>query len=153
MKLSTLCGAALATAILGTTVSLALAGGHSPVEQREAVMKTMGQNAGVIGGMLRGQADFDAAKANASLAAMREAFGTFSGLFPEGTEGAGTNEFAAGPAIWSDPAGFTAENEKMIAALDAAIAANPQDTAALGAAFGGIGQVCSSCHEGYRIKK
>lgn len=140
-------------ALLTATVGLAYAGGHSPLEKREAAMKVMGGSAGTIGEMLKGTTDFDAAKANAALVAMSEALVGFGDHFPEGTEAAGTNRFAAGPNIWSDRAGFEAEIAKFDAAIDAAIAANPQDKASLGAAFGVIGQSCQSCHEGYRVRQ
>ncbi|WP_157966284.1 c-type cytochrome [Oceanibium sediminis] len=153
MRLSTLGGAVMTLAVLGTTVGMAMAGGHTPVEQREAKMKAVGENTGIVGNMLRGKTDFDAEAANAALVAMREAAGGFNELFPEGTEGAGSNEFAAGPKIWSDRAGFDAEYAKFIGAIDAAVAAEPQDMAALGAAFGPIGQECKACHETYRMKK
>ena len=84
---------------------------------------------------------------------MTAAMAGFGDHFPDGTELQGTNQFKASPKIWSDRAGFNAEIGKINAALDAAIAANAQDKAGMGAVFGPVGKVCGSCHEGYRVKQ
>ena len=134
-------------------MSTAQADGHDPVAAREARMTTVGQSTKVVGDMLRGNAPFDAEAANAALLAMRDAAQGFGDLFPEGTELAGTNEDAAGPAIWENRAGFDAEVAKFEGALVAATEAAPQDMEALGAAFGPVGQSCRSCHQNYRVER
>lgn len=144
-------------AVLGVTIAVVaatqpMAGGHSPVEKREAAMGVVGKSTGLIGDMAKGEKPFDAAMANQALADMRAAAEGFADLYPEGTEGETTNKFLAAPAVWTDRAGFEAELTKFQDALDAAIEANPQDQAALGAAFGPVGQSCRSCHEGYRLR-
>ncbi len=116
-------------------------------------MGVVGKSTGTIGDMLKGAKAFDAVAANEALAAMRAAVEGFGDLYPDGTEGQTSNKFLAGPKVWTDRAGFEAEIAKFEAALDAAIAANPQDQAALGAAFGAVGGSCKSCHEGYRIQQ
>ena len=143
----------LGTAIAAVVATSLVAGGHSPVEKREAAMGVVGKSTGTIGDMLKGEKPFDAEMANAALADMRAAVEGFADLYPEGTEGETTNRFLASPAVWSDRAGFEAELVKFQNALDAAIDANPQDQAALGAAFGTVGQSCRSCHEGYRSRQ
>ena len=74
-------------------------------------------------------------------------------MYPEGTQGQTSNKYLASDKVWSDRAGFDAEIDKFQASLDAAIAANPQDQASLGATFGAVGGSCKSCHEVYRIQK
>lgn len=138
---------------IGAGLSTVSAESHQPVEMREAAMKTVGQSTGTIGKMLKGEVDFDAAAANAALAAMKEATVGFGDLFPDGTELQGSNEYKAAPAIWTDADGFTAEVAKFESAIDAAIAADAQDQAALGAVFGAVGQSCRSCHQTYRVKE
>lgn len=138
---------------IGAGIGAAIADGHSEVEQREAAMKVVGKSTGTIGKMLKGETEFSADEANTALAAMKEAATGFGDLFPDGTELQGSNEFKAAPAIWTDGDGFSAEVVKFAGAIDAAIAANPQDKAALGAVFGTIGQSCKSCHEDYRVKQ
>jgi len=143
----------VATLALGVGLGVATADGHDPVAAREAAMKTVGGSTRTLGGMVKGEVEFDAAKANAALVAMKEAAAGFDDLFPDGTELQGSNEFKAAPAIWTDRGGFSAEVVAFAAAVDAAVAANPQDQAALGAVFGAIGKSCGSCHESYRVKQ
>ncbi|NNU81210.1 cytochrome c [Halovulum dunhuangense] len=133
--------------------SFAVAEAHDPVALREAKMTTVGQSTQIVGDMLRGNTPFDAAAANAALVAMRDAAQGFGELFPEGTELAGSNKDAAAPAIWENRADFDAEIAKFDAALEAAVAAEPQDMEALAAAFGPVGQGCRSCHQNYRVER
>ncbi|MEM6311494.1 MAG: cytochrome c [Pseudomonadota bacterium] len=129
------------------------AGGHSPVEKREAAMGTVGQTTETLGKMLKGEIDFDAAGAAAALAQMQAAVDGFADLYPDGTQGQTTNAFLASDAVWSDSAGFAAQVAKFQGAIDAAVAAAPADKAALGAVFGPIGGSCRSCHQGYRTRQ
>lgn len=145
-------GIASAVAICAS-VTLAFAGGHTPVEQREAIMKTMGQSAKTIGDMLKGETAFDAVVANETLVTMQTAVANLGDLFPEGTELAGENENAAGPAIWTDRAGFEAKIAAFQEDISAAVSAAPQEKEAMAVAFGEVAQNCKSCHEAYRVKK
>jgi cytochrome c556 len=129
--------------------SLAAVAGDSPQEKRHEMMENVGDAAKKIGGMMKGEAPFDAAVANASLAVWDDVAGTYGELFPEGSEsGYGTE---AAPAIWTDRAGFEDQLAKFVEAAGSAVAANPQDLEALKAAAGPVFKVCKSCHETYRI--
>ena len=140
-------------AAICASVTLAVAGGHTPVEQREAMMQTVGKSTKTIGDMLKGDTAFDAAVANEALVAMQDAVANMGDLFPEGTELAGENENAAGPAIWTDRAGFDAKIAAFQEDIAAAVSAAPQEQQAMAAAFGEVAQNCQSCHEAYRVKK
>lgn len=137
------------TLVLGS-FSLSFAGGHSPVEKRQAAMKTVGGGTKTIGDMLRGNTEFDAARANAALVAMRDAVAPFESYFPEGSDAANSE---AGPKIWSDHAGFVTVLTSMQTDLNAAVDANAQDKAGIGAVFGKVASNCKTCHETYRVKK
>lgn len=141
----------LAAALLAATGLVTVeAGGHLPEEKRKAAMKEVGKNTGIIGDMLKGAATFDAAKANAAMAAMQAAVADYGDLFPEGSESA-TSE--AAPAIWSDRAGFDAVLAKFQADIAAGVSAAPDSQEAVAAAFGQIAGNCRTCHQGYRVKK
>lgn len=140
-----------AAVVLSATVTLTLAGGHSPIEQRKAAMKTVGGSSKTIGDMVKGTTEFDAAKAGAALVAAREAVEGFEDLFPEGSETG--FETTAKETIWTARADFDAKMTKFKADLDAAIAAAPDTPEAVAAQFGMIGKNCGSCHETYRVKK
>lgn len=123
--------------------------GDSPQEARHEVMEEVGGGAKKIGKMLKGEAEFDAAVANASLRVWADAAKTFGGLFPEGSETGYDTE--AKSTIWSDRAGFEEQLSLFAETADAAVAANPQDLEALKAAAGPVFKVCKSCHESYRV--
>lgn len=129
--------------------ALSALAGDSPQEKRHEMMEDVGDAAKKVGGMLKGEAPFDADVANDALAVWDDAAGTFGELFPEGSESGYDTE--AAPAIWTDRAGFEEQLAKFVQASADAVAANPQDLEALKAATGPVFKVCKSCHETYRI--
>jgi len=135
--------AALTVGFVGTGIAV---GQDDPIAARQALMKTNGAQAGILNGMVRGQTTFDAAAAKAALATIAEDMTIFPTLFPDGSD---TGDTKAGPAIWTDRAGFEAEAAALQAtAASAAESVNTlQD---LEAAFPQIGASCGSCHQKYR---
>lgn len=122
-----------------------------PIADRQAAMKKVGDAMRVVGGMMRGQRDYDAAAALAAFTAMNESASIYAGLFPEGSETGGDTE--AAPTIWTDRAGFEAAVAKFESDTAAAIAAAPGDMDAFRPVFGRVAANCQSCHETYRIDK
>jgi len=135
--------------LLFVTAGLAVAG-DSPQEQRHELMEDTGGGAKTIGKMLEGENPFDAAAAMEALQTWAKVAGQFGDLFPEGSETGFDTE--AKPNIWSDREGFDAALNAWAEAVDAAIAASPQDLEALGAAAGPVFKKCKACHEEYRVK-
>lgn len=134
--------AALTTLAVGT---FALAQG-SVIEQRQALMKSNGAQAGILVKMSRGEIPFDASAAKTALATIAQNMETFPSLFPEGSD---TGETKAGPAIWADKAGFESIAAKLGA--DATAAAGPVSTIEdVQAALQVIGADCSACHRQYQ---
>lgn len=134
-----------------TTVTLMSGAAFAdPHEDREALMKSFGQQLGQLAPMAKGEKPFDAAATAAALEELHARSEKFdaAALFPEGsTDGA---ENRALPIIWTDWDDFAARVDKYKADV-AEVAANPPaDQAALGAALGKIGGNCGSCHEVYR---
>jgi cytochrome c556 len=121
------------------------------IAERKAIMKEkVGASMGVLVKTSKGEVAYDAAAVLAALTTMRESTANFGDLFPAGTETGG--ETTASPKIWEDTEGFKAALAKYRADLDAAIAAAPQDVAALGPVLGAVGGNCKSCHESFRVK-
>lgn len=135
---------------LSFAVSSALAQ-ESPQEQRHELMEGVKEAADPIGAMMKGEAPFDAAVVMQSLKTFQEAPPVYITLFPEGTETGYDTE--AKSTIWTDRAGFEAALRTFSDAVDAAIAAAPQDLEALNAAAGPVFKACKDCHEGYRVEK
>ena len=137
-----------AAAALGIAAT-AWAGGHSPIEKRQAAMKANGGHAKVLGAFAKGERAYDAGQVMAALQGMKSSTAGFTDYFPDGS---GSGDTKAAPAIFSDRAGFEAAFAKFSGAVDAAIAAQPASQSELQSAFGGIGQTCGGCHESYRLK-
>jgi cytochrome c556 len=119
-----------------------------PAQQRHERMEQVGDAAGPVGGMLKGELDFDAAVALASFVSMQEAVDGIELLFPEGSYVSG--EDRATQAVWTNRADFDQKMSDFAAALDAAIAANPQDLEALKPVAQNVFKNCKACHEDYR---
>ena len=137
-------------AILGILVLPlgAVLAGDTPQEQRHELMEGVGDGAKTIGEMLEGERAFDAAAAMQALQTWDHASGAVGDLFPEGTETG--HDTKARATIWSDRAGFDAALQAWGEAVDAAIAADPQDLESLHAAAGPVFKKCKACHEDYR---
>lgn len=129
------------------------AAAHKPVPQqfRQSLMHQVGGAMKTLGGMAKGEIAYDAGAATKAFATMHAAGVLFGDAFPAGTETG--DETEAGPAIWSDAAGFEAANAKFVSAAAAAVAAAPADADAFKPVFGSVAQNCKSCHEDYRVKK
>jgi len=126
----------------------ATAGGNTPTEQRIIAMKAVGGQMRPLGGMAQGKVDYDAAGALAALEILRDAAVAAQPLFAEPPmEGDVTRAKAE---IWAAGSEFDAIMTNMIAAADAAIAAEPADLATFGPLFGAVAQNCQACHEKYR---
>ena len=133
---------------LATTLALPLFAADAPQEVRQEMMKGVRDAAKPLGQMMKGEKDFDAAAAMDSLKVFQHSANNFGDLFPEGSDSGYETE--ALESIWSDRAGFDAKLADFGAAVDAAIAANPQDLNGLRKAAGPVFKQCKACHEGYR---
>lgn len=123
-----------------------------PIADRKALMKANGAAAGTISKVVKGETPFDAATVLAALQTLADDAQKMDPavLWPAGSD---VGDTASAPTIWTDPAGFQAAIDKFQADTAAAVAAAPQDVAALQAQLGIIGGNCGACHEAYRIKK
>lgn len=140
--------AALGALVLPLGAALA---GDTPQEQRHELMEGVGDGAKTIGEMLEGERAFDAAAAMQALQTWDHASSVYGDMFPEGSETGHDTEARA--TIWSDRAGFDAALQAWGEAVDAAIAADPQDLESLQAAAGPVFKKCKACHEDYRVEK
>ncbi len=139
----------VAGALLAVTASLSFAGA---VEDRQAVMKSMGNALGPLVAIAKGENAFDAGVVEQNLTAVNEAAQKLdvAVLFPEGST---TGETAALPAIWENLADVQARADKLKADVAEVASSMPADQAGVQAALGRIGQNCDGCHENYRMTK
>ena len=124
---------------------------ENPITKRQMLMLSNGGAAGLGAAMVKGEAPFSPAAANAVLADFRAVGYTFGDYFPEGSQTGGDTE--ASPRIWEDMAGFQAQLADFREDAEKAAAAKPQDLEAFKAAFSAVAENCQACHEKYRIKK
>jgi cytochrome c556 len=125
--------------------------GETPQEVRHELMEGMKDAAKPVGMMLKGEQAFDAATAMESFQTWSDTAARVSDLFPVGSEtGFDTRALET---VWSDREGFDAALLKFKEAVSAAVAASPQDLAALKAAAGPVFSACKNCHEDYRAEE
>lgn len=138
---------AISALALATSAALA-----DPIADRQALMKANGKAMKVLVPITKGEKPFDTAVVLDALKTLNDDAQKIdvAVLFPAGSE---TGDTTASPKIWEDMAGFQAKVDKFRADTAAALAAPPQDAAALGATVGAIGSNCGGCHETFRIKK
>ena len=121
------------------------------ISARQAQMQLVGYNMGILGGMAKGERDFESATAVAAasnLSAVAKLDRSI--LWLEGSVQGQVGNTRAKAEIWTDPAGFEADATDLENAADALIAAAGTDLAALQAAMETAGKTCGACHETYR---
>lgn len=142
----------LAKALL---ISVALVAGAANAEgertdpnsiARGALMKLIGQNIGILGGMASGEAAYDAAAAEAAKAALIAATASIEATFMD--QGGADPASIAKPEIWANWDDFLL---KAKAANDAATAMDVASVENIGAGMGALGGACKDCHTTYRI--
>lgn len=145
----------LASATAVAIASAAFAGGHGgnpSVKARQSHMQLYQFNLATLGGMAKGEIEYDAEAAQAA-ANNLAALSTLSqrGYWAPGTS---TDDLGdqtrALPALWQEgsEAGQIGGRLAEAAAALATVAGDGQQ--ALGPALGPVGGACSNCHENYR---
>ncbi|MGO4403907.1 cytochrome c [Bosea sp. RAF48] len=131
---------------LGITAVLAQS---NPIAERQQAMKALGAATREGAAMAKGEAPFDATKAQAVFKTYADTAKKVPALFPDSSKTGG--ETTASPKIWEDQAGFKAAFVKFES--DAAAGANVASLDGFRTAFGAATKNCGACHEAYRIKK
>ncbi|PSJ61369.1 c-type cytochrome [Pseudaminobacter soli (ex Li et al. 2025)] len=140
----------LAISAVALTATAALA---DPISERQAIMKSNGKALKSISAIAKGEQPFDADKVMAALKTLNEDAQKIDveKLFPDGSQTGG--DTTASPKIWDDMAGFQKAVDKFKADTASAVTASPASLDDLKVEFGKVAKNCSSCHEGFRIKK
>jgi len=140
--------------VVGVAAALAVAGmaasqGAGPVEQRQAVMKHVGQEMKEGAAFTSPATPFDPAKVKAVMDGVAADATKLKGLYPAGS--GADPKTAADPKIWANKADF----DKRLGELArlAATAGAATSTDAYKPAFSAVGATCKSCHDLYRKKK
>lgn len=121
------------------------------IAARKGQMFTLGISLGVLGGMARGNMEYDAETAQAAadnLVAVSQIDQRFT--WPEGSDNFSLDTTRALPTIWEDLDGFTADWVALGEASLAMQAAAGGGAEAIGGAMRDLGAACQACHEDYR---
>lgn len=136
---------AIVATLFAGTVALAHQGVKDPlVQARMHSMKSAGQASKVLGGMVRGKTEFDAATAQLAKDSLIE---IASALPSEFETPAQDPKSEALDVIWSQFDDFTAKADAMKTAAEALDVSSAQS---IGAGIGALGGTCRACHKAYR---
>ncbi|MFN3578225.1 MAG: c-type cytochrome [Tabrizicola sp.] len=115
---------------------------------RSELMKLIGKNTGILGGMAKGEAAYDAAAAEGAKAALVEAAAKIEETFKD--QGGADPASEAKPEIWTNWDAFLT---KAKALGDAASAMDVASAETIGAGMGALGGTCKACHTDFRVMK
>lgn len=136
---------------LGASAAIASAAvsAGSPVEERQATMKQVGQTMKQATAFTAAQTPYDAAKVAGLMDGLAADAKKLKGLYPAGSDKDPKSE--ALPAVWSNKADF----EKKLADMGEAAekAGKATDQASFQTAFKAVGTTCAACHNTYRKKQ
>lgn len=141
---------ALATVLVGTAAIAATA--SDVIAARQAHYKDIGRAFKTINDQLKtASPDLAVIQANAAIVTRLGQQQNKENWFPAGTQSGQGLQTAAKPAIWQNPADFTAKRADFAkaSATYAAIAAKG-DLEAIRTATANVGKTCKGCHETYR---
>lgn len=139
---------ALVLAGLGLGLTAVMAQSN-PIAERQQAMKALGAATREGAAMAKGDAAFDATKAQAIFKTYADTAKKAPTLFPDSSKAGG--ETTASPKIWEDQAGFKAAFVKFES--DASAGASVASLDGFRTAFGAATKNCGTCHEAYRVKK
>lgn len=138
----------LTLAVFSSSQSIAFAAdAPQPIAARQAVMKSLKDAMGPLGGMAKGAIAFDADTAALALAALNDATAQIQ---PSFETNATDEKSEALPVIWETWDDFVSKSEDLEFALEAWDVSTLDN---LRAGMGNVGATCGACHKIYRMKK
>ena len=155
MKKHITVGITLAAVAFAGTVWAGSHGGNPAVKARKAHMQLYAFNLGKLGGMAKGEVEYNAEAAQAAANNLAALSSLSQGAYwPAGTSMDDLGDATeAMPAIWQEgsKAGEIGGQLAEASANLASVAGDGLD--ALRGAMGGVGKACGTCHETYRKPK
>lgn len=139
---------------------LALAAGDAPgpaeqaIKARQAKMSLYAYNLGILGGMAKGEIDYDAQAAGGAAANVAALAGVYMpSAWQPGTDNVSMQGTRALPALWESGSDAGARAMALRDAATAMAAAAGTDLAGLRSTIGDVGKACGGCHKSYRAKE
>lgn len=134
-------------ALSTTGISMASEESDAVIKYRQAAFTVAGWNMGVLGGMLKGEIEYNPEEAVAAATRINEMAKAVGATFIDGTyEGSNAN-----PKIADNRADF---DEKLAAFIEQSsiMVSAAGDKKTLGAQMGKLGGTCKSCHDSFRLE-
>lgn len=151
-KIPAVAAGLLSVAVIGSAI--ADESENPAVKARTSIMQLYAFNLGTLGGMAKGEMEYDAeaaTRAANNLVVLTQI--DQSAMWPAGSDNASDPSTRALPAIWKNFPDVSAKGQAMAEAAVAMQAAAGQNVDALKAAMGDLGGSCSACHKAYRAPK
>ncbi len=133
---------------------------NETIAARQTLMREIGQSMKVLSDMAKGEAEFDAATAQAALTLINANAQKLPEMFPKDSQtGTGLErdgvpqETEAAPAIWEKPDEFAEMVDKFINDTASGVHAAPADVKAVGNAMSLFASDCKTCHESFRVDR
>ena len=122
------------------------------IKARQGIMTYRGLQLGVLGGMAKGEVEYDAAAAQkAADNLMASITLDASMLWPKGSDNTANPASTALPAMWEEGSGIGDKAKAMVEAATALQAAAGTDLEAMKTAMGPVGEACGGCHKAFRV--
>ena len=151
-KFSIVAAGLMSVALIGAAI--AHESQNPAVKARTSIMQLYAFNIGTLGGMAKGEMEYDAetaTRAANNLVVLTQI--DQSAMWPAGTDNVADPSTRALPAIWENFPDVGAKGQAMVDAAAVMQAAAGQDVEALKGAMKGLGDACSACHKAYRAPK
>lgn len=143
-----------ATALIAAiaTSGAAIAQDYSgQLKARQGQFRVLAINLGILGGMAKGEIEYDAAAAQAAADSLVAVSMINQGpLWPMGSDEMGADGTRAKASIWDDADDFAAKWSDLGAAAKEMQAAAGTGQEALGPMMGKVGGTCKACHDAHR---
>lgn len=149
------------TLVVGAFCAVMAGGGawaqdaDAAVKARKALMQLYAHYLGTLGGMAKGEVDYDAEAASAAAASLASlANVSQSNMWPQGSDtDALGDKTRALPVIWTTYPAIAEKGEAFGKAAAAMADAAGTDLASLQGAMKDLGASCGACHKDYRQEK
>jgi len=153
LKATLIAGLAAASVIASAGLGLAQEEKKNPVvEARQSLMHLYAFNLGLLGGMAKGEIEYDAEAAGAAASNLAALAATDqTRIWAEGTDNATLGDSTeALPAIWENSDDFAAKRTALVEASATMADAAGGGLDGLRGAMGALGGACGGCHKAYR---
>jgi cytochrome c556 len=142
-------GFSVAVALSLVALTGVAVGQDDPIKARQQLMKMNNASARAAFGMVTGRTPYEPAAAAAAMNEIASDMEQFVTLFPEGSNGVGSE---ASDDIWTHFDDFKSLAAKLNTDAKAAAAAAPNGVDAFKAAFSTVNGDCMACHQKYRAE-